>query len=65
MVSAVTLLVVGMMQLVLAVFVNVDAHKRGSSEWFYTGLVLFTGIFGILVYLLSRPDEKIPREQRR
>jgi len=46
----------GLLQLVLGVWVGVDAQKRGSNGYFWGLLVFFTSIIGLLVYLLSVTD---------
>ena len=54
----------GLLQLILGVWVGVDAQKRGSNGYFWGLLVFFTSIVGLLVYLLWVTDamEKISRE---
>ena len=54
----------GLLQLILGVWVGVDAQKRGSNGYFWGLLVFFTSIIGLLVYLLWVTDamEKISRE---
>jgi RNA polymerase subunit RPABC4/transcription elongation factor Spt4 len=54
----------GLLQLILGVWVGVDAHKRGSNGYFWGLLVFFTSIIGLLVYLLWVTDamEKISHE---
>ena len=53
-----------LIQLILAVWVGVDAQKRGSNGYFWGLLVFFTSIVGLLVYLLWITDvmEKISRD---
>lgn len=46
----------GLLQLILAVWVGVDAQKRGSNGYLWGLLVFFTSIIGLLVYLLSITD---------
>lgn len=41
-----------LIQIVLAVWVGVDAGKRGMSGWLWGLLVFFTGIVGLLVYAI-------------
>ena len=54
----------GLLQLILGVWVGVDAQKRGSNGYFWGLLVFFTSIIGLLVYLLWVTDamEKISQE---
>lgn len=54
----------GLLQLILGVWVGVDAQKRGSNGYFWGLLVFFTSIVGLLVYLLWVTDamEKISQE---
>ena len=54
----------GLLQLILGVWVGVDAQKRGSNGYFWGLLVFFTSIIGLLVYLLWVTDamEKISHE---
>ncbi len=54
----------GLLQLILGVWVGVDAQKRGSNGYFWGLLVFFTSIIGLLVYLLWITDamEKISHE---
>lgn len=54
----------GLLQLILGVWVGVDAQKRGSNGYFWGLLVFFTSIVGLLVYLLWVTDamEKISHE---
>ncbi|NIM62836.1 MAG: hypothetical protein GTO30_14685 [Acidobacteria bacterium] len=54
----------GLLQLILGVWVGVDAQKRGSNGYFWGLLVFFTSIIGLLVYLLWVTDamEKISKE---
>ncbi len=54
----------GLLQLILGVWVGVDAQKRGSNGYFWGLLVFFTSIIGLLVYLLWVTDamEKIGKE---
>ena len=54
----------GLLQLILGVWVGIDAQKRGSNGYFWGLLVFFTSIVGLLVYLLWVTDaiEKISRE---
>ena len=42
----------GLLQLILAIWVGVDAQKRGSNGYFWGLLVFVTSIIGLLVYLL-------------
>ena len=51
-------------QLLLANAVYKDAYQRGADQGFYTVLVLITGIIGVLFYLIGRPTEKRPPEER-
>ena len=55
------LTVSGLLQLVLAVWVGVDAQKRGSNGYLWGLLVFVTSIVGLVVYLLwlSGTMEKI------
>jgi hypothetical protein len=54
----------GLLQLILSVWVGVDAQKRGSNGYLWGLLVFFTSIVGLLVYLLWITDamEKISHE---
>ena len=54
----------GLLQLVLGVWVGIDAQRRGSNGYFWGLLVFFTSIVGLLVYLLWVTDamEKISQE---
>jgi hypothetical protein len=54
----------GLLQLILAVWVGLDAQKRGSNGYFWGLLVFVTSIIGLLVYLLWVTDamEKISQE---
>lgn len=45
----------------LAVWVGVDANRRGNNGWLWGGLTLVTGLVGLLVYLLLEKDVKIAR----
>ncbi|MDH3593192.1 MAG: zinc ribbon domain-containing protein [Planctomycetota bacterium] len=45
----------------LAVWVGVDANRRGNNGWLWGGLTFVTGIVGLLVYLLLEKDVKIAR----
>jgi len=45
----------GVIQVALAVWVGVDASRRGLSGVLWGLLVLFTGIIGLIVYLLVGP----------
>jgi len=42
----------GLIQICLAVWVGVDAERRGMNGWLWGLLVLFTFIVGLLVYLI-------------
>jgi len=60
-----SLLLIGLFfQAVLAAFVYQDAYSRGDDEGLWVVMTLLLGIFGVLMYLLSRPDEKIPEDER-
>jgi hypothetical protein len=54
----------GLLQIILGVWVGVDAQKRGSNGYFWGLLVFFTSIVGLLVYLLWVTDamERISQE---
>jgi len=45
----------GVIQIVLAVWVGIDAERRGSNGFLWGLLVLFTPIVGLLVYLILAP----------
>jgi hypothetical protein len=51
-------------QVALARYTASDAYKRGAGgrKWFFT--VLIFGVIGVLFYLLSRPDERLPPEEQ-
>ena len=51
-------------QYILAKYTAKDAHSRGHNptDWFV--LVLLFGIVAILIYLLSRNDERLPESER-
>ena len=46
----------GFIQLVLGVWVGVDAHKRGSNGYLWGLLVFVTPLIGLIVYLLWAGD---------
>lgn len=45
----------GLIQVALAIWVGVDAHRRGLNGLLWGLLVLFTHIVGLIVYLLVAP----------
>jgi len=47
---------VGLIQLALAVWVFIDADGKDQNPVLWAVLVLFTGIVGVVVYLLASPD---------
>ena len=47
---------VGLIQLALAVWVFIDAGRKDQNPVLWAVLVLFTGIVGVVVYLLASPD---------
>jgi len=58
------LFVVLILQGVLASFVYRDAHSRGDDEGLWLTVTLILGVVGVLLYLLNRPDERIPEDER-
>jgi ABC-type tungstate transport system substrate-binding protein len=44
--------------------VYADAYKRGANQYLSTLLTLCTAIVGAILYLLVRPDEKLPKDER-
>ena len=45
----------------LAIWVGMDANRRGNNGWLWGGLTFLTGLVGLLVYLLLEKDIKIAR----
>jgi len=49
---------------VLAAAVYSDAYERGDDEGLWLAVTLVLGVVGVLLYLLNRPDERIPEDQQ-
>jgi len=58
------ILVVLVLQGMLAAAVYSDAYERGDDEGLWVTMTLLLGMFGVLLYLLNRPDKRIPEEER-
>ncbi|MDS0260888.1 hypothetical protein NDI56_15895 [Haloarcula sp. S1CR25-12] len=59
------LLLIGLFfQGVLAIAVYRDAYSRGVDEGVWTVIAVLFGIVGVLLYLLARPDQTIPEDER-
>ena len=50
----------GLIQIGLAVWVGVDAHRRGLNGFLWGLLVFFTTVVGLIVYLLVGPSMAQP-----
>jgi hypothetical protein len=48
---------------VLALAVAADARRRGRSVGTWVAVTLLTGLFGVLVYVLSGDDEDVPLDE--
>jgi len=48
----------------LAFGVYNDAYQRGDDEGLWTVITLLFGVFGVLMYLLQRPDERLPDDEQ-
>lgn len=60
-----TILVVGVViQAFFAIAVYKDAYARQDEEGFWGVVTLLFGILGVLLYLVVRPDERVPRSER-
>lgn len=46
----------GLIQIGLAVWVGLDAHRRGSNGFLWGLLVFFTPVVGLIVYLILAPS---------
>jgi len=49
---------------ILAVAVYNDAYQRGDDEGLWVVLTLLFGVLGVLLYLLQRPDERLPADEQ-
>jgi lysylphosphatidylglycerol synthetase-like protein (DUF2156 family) len=59
--TCIILLVAVGVQVAIAVWVYRDAKSRGmENAMLLTILCVFTGILGLIIYLLMRPKEKLP-----
>lgn len=45
----------GLISIALAIWVGVDANRKGQSALLWGGLTFFTGIVGLIVYLIVSP----------
>ena len=46
----------GLIQIGLAIWVGIDAHRRGSNGFLWGLLVFFTPVVGLIVYLILAPS---------
>lgn len=48
----------------LAFGVYNDAYQRGDDEGLWLVMTLLFGVLGVLIYLLQRPDERLPDDEQ-
>lgn len=61
MVGFIILLIIVVIWIILAVFVYKDAERRGAEHpGLWALLVLFTGIIGLIIWFILRPNRKCP-----
>lgn len=51
-------------QIILTVAVVNDARSRGADSLIWGALTILFGLFAALIYIISRPDEKLPEEEQ-
>jgi len=58
------LFVVLLFQGMFAIGVYNDAYQRGDDEGVWAVMTLLFGVLGVLMYLLQRPDERLPDDEQ-